>query len=199
MKRHALTKGCPPPAPLLVWLDTWLSGLRAYFRQSIPRGVLACLNGQATVIVLLLLHVWDLVTYFVEQSPSWEANQFSASHEIPRILWNPKVLYRFYKCPPLVPILNRINPLRATYPTSWRSIVILSSHLHMGPPSGLFHSPCVWQGTENHKQDGNVLPLIIFCVFIFIQDFMIQSRIIGRLRNNGWWCGRKQLWPELMY
>jgi len=28
----------------------------------------------------------------MEQSPSWEANRFSASQEIPRILWNPKVI-----------------------------------------------------------------------------------------------------------
>ena len=32
-----------------------------------------------------------LLTYYVEQSPSWEANQFSASQEIPRNLWNLKV------------------------------------------------------------------------------------------------------------
>jgi len=30
----------------------------------------------------------------MEQSPSWEANQFSASQEIPHILQNPKVHYR---------------------------------------------------------------------------------------------------------
>jgi hypothetical protein len=29
----------------------------------------------------------------MEQSPSWETNRFSASQEIPHVLWNPKVLY----------------------------------------------------------------------------------------------------------
>ena len=32
-----------------------------------------------------------LLTYSMVQSPSWEANWFAASQEIPRISWNPKV------------------------------------------------------------------------------------------------------------
>jgi hypothetical protein len=32
-----------------------------------------------------------LLTYSLEQSPSWEANWFADSEEIPRVLWNPKV------------------------------------------------------------------------------------------------------------
>jgi len=52
-----------------------------------------------------------LLTYSMEQSPSWEANRFAASQEIPRILRNPKVHYRVHNCPPNVPILSKLDPV----------------------------------------------------------------------------------------
>ena len=76
----------------------------------------------------------------MEQSPSWDANRFAASQEIPRILWNPKVRYRIQKCSPPAPILSQLDPLHTPHPTSWRSILILSSHLSLGLPSGPFPS-----------------------------------------------------------
>jgi hypothetical protein len=71
-----------------------------------------------------------LLTYSTEQSPS-ETNRFSASQEIPHILWNPKFLYRIYKCPPPFPILKQTDPILA--PTSH----FLKIHLIIILPSTL--------------------------------------------------------------
>ena len=60
-----------------------------------------------------ILCITYLLTYSMQQSPSWEANQFSASQEIPCILRNPKVHYHVYKWPPPVPTLSQINPVHA--------------------------------------------------------------------------------------
>jgi hypothetical protein len=53
-------------------------------------------------------------TYFMEQSPSWEAHRLLASQEIPRLLRNPKVHYRLHKCPPTFPILSQLDPVQTT-------------------------------------------------------------------------------------
>ena len=70
-----------------------------------------------------------LLTNSTVQSPSWQANWFAASHEIPHILQNPKVHYRIHKCLLPVPILTQLNP--AHTPTS----NFLKIHLNIILPS----------------------------------------------------------------
>ena len=60
------------------------------------------------VITYLLTY---LLTHSIQQSPPWEDNRFSASQEIPHILWNPRVHYLIHKCPPTVPILSQLDPV----------------------------------------------------------------------------------------
>ena len=70
-----------------------------------------------------------LLTYSTVQSPSWEANWFAASQEIPRISRNPKVHYLTHKRPPTVSILGQPNPVHK--PTSH----FLEIHLNIIHPS----------------------------------------------------------------
>ena len=73
-----------------------------------------------------------------EQSLSWEANRSSVSQEIPPNLLNPKVHYRIHKSPPPLPVPSQIKPGHAHQPTSWRSILILTSYVRLDLPMAPF-------------------------------------------------------------
>ena len=156
-----VSSDCPPKEFSLRILRNTVSELHQSWRPALPQGHLSvhCGNVGLCVAVRRRLLGWDvrmwqvvpgtylfaylltyLLTYVIWHSPSWEANRFSASQEIPRILWNPNVHYRFHNSPPPVPILSQIDPVHTPHPTFWRSILILSSHLRLDLPSGLLSS-----------------------------------------------------------
>jgi hypothetical protein len=72
----------------------------------------------------------------MEQSPSLKADRSSASQEIPRIFWNPKVHYRVQKSPTRVSVVSQIDPVHAI-PVYLRSILVLSYHLRLGLQIGI--------------------------------------------------------------
>ena len=75
------------------------------------------------------------------QSPSWEANCFAATQEIPRISRNPKVHYRTHKRPPPVCILDQPNPVHI--PTS-HLLEIHPNIIHPSTPRSPKWSPSLW-------------------------------------------------------
>ena len=74
------------------------------------------------------------------QRPSSEVNCFAASQEIPTFHGTRRFITALTSVRHLS--LSWVSPIQSIYqhPTSWRSILILSTHLRLGLPSGLFPS-----------------------------------------------------------
>ena len=75
--------------------------------------ILACLLACLLAYLITYLLTY-LLTHSMKQSSSWKTYLFSASPEIPLILWIPKVHYRVYNSLPPDPTLSQINPVHAS-------------------------------------------------------------------------------------
>ena len=88
------------------------------------------INTNTVFVHEIHVYAYYLLPYSMVQSPSWEANWFAASQEIPRISRNPKVHYRTHKSPPPVSILGQPNPVHI--PTS--HILEIHPNFHPSTP-----------------------------------------------------------------
>jgi hypothetical protein len=76
----------------------------------------------------------------MEMSTTREATSCAALENFPAFYGNRRLNYRIPKSSPPVPILDQSNPVHTPHPISATSILILSAHLRLGHPSGLFPS-----------------------------------------------------------
>ena len=119
------------------------------------------------------------------QSPSWEANWYAASQEIPRISRNPKVHYCTHKHPPPVSILGQPNPVH-----------IPTSHLlEIHPNIIISSSLCILRDASpktlpRGDPSGGVVYLRIVlspeeasCMWVFLNRAVLQGGVVSPSPN----------------
>ena len=111
--------------------------------------------------------------------------------KLPCILLNPMVHYRIHNRPPLVPMMSRINPGHALTSSFLISILLLSSNLRLGLPSGLFPSRCITKTTNFYPRHATC-PALVTEVFnpqnhvnFPVNDVYETSRFV---RISGTYC-----------
>jgi len=126
-------------------------------------------------------------THSMMHSPSWAANWFAASEEIPRISRNPKVHYRTHKRPPPISILGQPNPVHK-WPCPIQTHNIPSPYFHPFLPAARFFP---WKHSTPEIRVGGVVYLRIVLspkqasgLWMFLNISVLQVRVVSTSPNS---------------
>jgi len=110
-----------------------VSEILLLWRQSVNCKCASCASDFDTgcfTQLYLATRSTTVLTYSIEQSPSWEANRFLASQEFPPHFMEPEGSLPQSQVPAACPYPEPDSfPSTPANPTFWGSILILSSHL----------------------------------------------------------------------
>ena len=130
------------------------------------------------------------------QSPSWEANWFAASQEIPHISRNPKVHYRTHKRPPPVSILGQPNPVHIN--TS-HLLKIHPNIIHPSTPRSPHWSPSLRFPQQDHVHPLSPPIRSTFPAYPLLISYIIYSMLFGSSRFLIVLPGISELWIKSIF
>jgi len=164
-----------PVVPKRLW------GIRHYCRHNIPEESSSQKLFSFVRLLDSLLVYW--LTYCMEQSPSWEANLFQLVKKSPAFYGTRRFITAFTSARHLS--LSLANSIQSIPPpsTSWRSILILSSHLRRGLPSCLF--PSGFFSTKTLHTPLPLPPIRATCPsHIILLDFITRKMLNEEYRSS---------------
>jgi len=162
-----------PPSYLCLYYPSFICS------SGFPANILCTFFSLCVLYVLPMLCDTVILTYLIThsmvQSPSWAADWFAASQEIPRISRNPKVHYRTHKRTPPVPNLGQPNPVHI--PTS-HLLEIHPNIIHPSTP----RSP-QWPLSLRFPHQEPIHP-----------SLLTHTRHIPSPSHSSWFCHPHNIW-----
>jgi hypothetical protein len=121
-----------------------------------------------------------LLTYSMEQSPSWEANKsLQLVKKFPEFLWNSKVPHHTHMCPPPVPILSHHHPI----PTTPSNFLKIHLNIILPSTSGSPQWPLSLRLPHQHPVHTSLLPHTHHMPHSILLDFTTRT-ILGKVYRS---------------